>query len=295
MKIRDIITEQTQDEVDEALRSFDTVGDMTQPDQAFRSKQAQWVASPGQQLKTQKFFEKTPYEFRIFVSNIKPSYMHYGEIDQKTLAEFLGPQAAAQIMSDTQNAITVVYAGNNKALGQIPLTPWIMAHKLGHIMQSEPRIMGIFAPAFKKASDYLYVTADKILNNCYGQPFRRAGIWGLGPGRNNSEDYEKLWRALGTMRSARKGEVTMGEFKHELFAQYIHSGTITFNPLPQTLGDLTLKPDCPDYLPKMASDMSKFFETQLGRCVGRVFMMTEVSETPTKRQYDQQQKAQKRA
>ena len=277
------------DEVDEALQSFDTVGDMSQQGQAFPSNQAQWATSQAQQLKTQKFFEKTPYNFRILVSNIKPPHLYNGPVNQKTLAQFVGADAAATVFSNTADSINVVLVGNNAGLsnGAFPLTPWIMAHRFGHMMNHDKVMLGLVGNAYEKAHYYMFNIANKIFVECYNMP--KPGFDLLS--RNTAKIdfvhpinyYNLLWNAIGTMRSARTGRSDMGEFRHEMFAQYIQSGAITFNPLPAKLGEMQLKPNAPDYLTPLAATMSKFYEKQLGRCVGRVFMMTSVTgEVPSK-------------
>ena len=281
MRISDIIRETS--DVDEALQSFDTVGDMSQQDQAFPRKQAQWATSPGQQVKIQKFFEKTPYNFRIFVSNVKPSNLYNGPIDQKTAALFLGAEAAEKVFSNTKNAITVIYVGNNSGAseGTRPLTPWIMAHRFGHMMQGDKRLGGWLPPVYYKASDYLDKQVTKILVDCYGITTTKIGLFSpevIDREYNYPISYrELLYNAIGTMGSARTGQSVDNEFRHELFAQYIQSGAITFNPLPEKLGNKTLKPNAPDYLTQTATTLTKLFEKILGGCVGRVFMMTDVT------------------
>jgi hypothetical protein len=67
MKITEIIVENAIDEM--ALKQFTPMGDFNKPG-PFKGVDKRLVPHPTNQLKTAKFFEQTPYDFRLFFSNI---------------------------------------------------------------------------------------------------------------------------------------------------------------------------------------------------------------------------------
>jgi hypothetical protein len=122
-------------------------------------------------------------------------------------------------------AITVIFTQNTGA-EKIPMTAWAIAHRLGHAIKNDKT----FEIHFKNE-----VQRDfrEILKNVYKvNPFSE---------NPNSLDFnEKGLRALayavGTMKSARERKlVRFYEFIYELTAQYIITGKIKLNPLPQSL------------------------------------------------------------
>ena len=67
MRANEFLIENTVDEM--ALKQFTPMGDFDKPG-PFKGVDKRLVPHPTNQLKTQKFFEKTPYDFRLFFSNI---------------------------------------------------------------------------------------------------------------------------------------------------------------------------------------------------------------------------------
>ena len=67
MRIYEFLRENTVDEM--ALKQFTPLGDFEKPG-PFRGVDKRLIPHATNQLKTQRFFEKTPYDFRLFFSNI---------------------------------------------------------------------------------------------------------------------------------------------------------------------------------------------------------------------------------
>lgn len=126
-------------EVDEmALAKYQPMGDFTKPG-PFRGVDKKLVPHPKNQLKAEKFFEKTPYDFRLFFSNISGTgrYSEHGPMDPKNVEIIFG-DAAKDIIDGHEDAITVVYVGN-EGDRKVMLTPWLMAHRFGHAIQAGRR------------------------------------------------------------------------------------------------------------------------------------------------------------
>jgi hypothetical protein len=104
-------------------------------------------------------------------------------------------------------------------------------------------------------------------------------------------EYNALFNAIGTQRSSRSGEIKRPyEFLYELFAQYLGTGNVTFNPLPGNLGYgrqvfgnptkyMNIKPEYRDESERqeatqtLANDMHYMFDDVLSSSVGQIFVM----------------------
>jgi hypothetical protein len=108
---------------------------------------------------------------------------------------------------------------------------------------------------------------------------------------NLTPEYNALFNAIGTQRSSRSGEIKRPyEFLYELFAQYLGTGNVTFNPLPSNLGYgrqvfgnptkyMNIKPEYRDESERaeatqtLANDMHYMFDDVLSSSVGQIFVM----------------------
>lgn len=271
------------------LQSYTPMGDFDKPG-PFRGPDKRLVPHPTNILKTQRFLEQTPYDFRLFFSNIPGTgkYSEYGPMDANQLKQIFGDQAD-QIINGSEDAITVVFVGN-KGDAKVPMTPWIMAHRFGHAIQAGARKNNKWS-AWGEAEKHFFSQVNQMLEeyyskttqNQYGQrdPFR----FQLTP------EYNALFNAIGTQRSSRSNEIKRPyEFLYELFAQYLGTGKVTLNPLPTNLGYgrkawgtpskyLNIKPefrdenDRADATDMLANDMGYMFDDVLSSSVGKIFVM----------------------
>ena len=276
-----------------ALKQFTPLGDFEKPG-PFRGVDKRLVPHPTNQLKTQRFLEKTPYDFRLFFSNVPGTgrYSEYGPMKPEVIQQVFGDQAQ-QIIDGSQDAITVVFVGN-KGDSKVMMTPWIMAHRFGHAIQAGHRNTGSSrSGAWPEAEQYFFNTVNQLLERCYGKvakdqygrPARSGMSFNLTP------EYNALFNAIGTQRSSRSNEIKRPyEFLYELFAQYLGTGTITLNPLPANLGYgrqawgnpskyLNLKPEFRDEETRqyesqgIGDDLSQYFAEVLRSCVGNIYVM----------------------
>ena len=283
--INESIHHVTTDEM--ALKQFTPMGDFEKPG-PFKGVDKRLIPHPTNQLKTQKFFEKTPYDFRLFFSNIPGTgrYSEYGPMDSETVKIIFG-DAGDQIIAGHEDAITVVFVGN-KGDSKVMMTPWIMAHRFGHAIQAGHRNVGAGrSGAWPEAEQYFFNTVNQLLERCYGKVGVRGGSlkWELTP------EYNALFNAIGTQRSSRSNEIKRPyEFLYELFAQYLGTGAITLNPLPTNLGYgrkawgnpskyLNLKSEFRDEETRqyesqgMGDDLTEYFAEVLRSCVGNIYVM----------------------
>lgn len=268
------------------LADYQPVGDFDKPG-PFRGADRRLVPHPVSQLKTQKFFEKTPYDFRLFFSNIPGTgkYSEMGAASAEQLQQMFGTEISQQLLNDSQNAITVVFVGNSGA-AKVIMTPWIMAHRIGHAVQAGGR-MNRNQSAWRSAEQHFFSGVNLILSGFYKKADRGSSSaeinWKM------SAEYSALFNAIGTQRSSRQGEIKRPyEFLYELFAQYIGTGTITLKPLPKqqdygrkTFGrsnqQLRLQPGAEQesqYTTEvLARDMELMFDDVLSSLVGQILVM----------------------
>ena len=276
-----------------ALSTYKTMGDFSKPG-PFIGPDKKLVPHPKNIEKATTFFEKTPYDFRLFFSNIPGTgkYSEYGPMSPDEIRKVFGPQAES-ILQDSGDSITVVFVGN-KGDRKVMLTPWMMAHRFGHAVQAGSRKNRGWSP-WVEVANHFFNTVNSIMDDYYGKisthgnDYYRGNIdpfkWGLTP------EYNALFNAIGTQRSSRSNEIRRPyEFLYELFAQYLGTGKITFNPLPTNLGYgrkawgnptkyMNLKREYNDEDTRkeateiLARDMELMFDDVLSNSVGKIFVM----------------------
>ena len=285
MRAIEFLKESTVDEM--ALATYQPMGDFTKTG-PFRGVDKRLVPHPKNQLKAQKFFEKTPYDFRLFFSNIPGTgrYSEYGPMDPQQIQQVFGDQAQ-QIIDGSEDAITVVYVGN-KGDSKVMLTPWLMAHRFGHAIQAGIRKNNGWS-AWAEAEKHFFTSVNTMLEEYYGKIKSQTPGVTSKVNYNLTPEYNALFNAIGTQRSSRSGEIKRPyEFLYELFAQYLGTGNVTFNPLPsnlsygrQVFGNptkyMSIKPehrdDAADATQTLANDMHYMFDDVLSSSVGQIFVM----------------------
>jgi len=288
MRVNEFIIKTTVDEM--ALKQFTPMGDFNKPG-PFRGVDKQLVPHPTNQLKTQKFFNQTPYDFRLFFSNIPGTgkYSETGPVNAQRLQKMFGEQAQP-IIDGSEDAITVVFVGNSGD-SKVMMTPWIMAHRFGHAIQSGVRYGR--GSTWAEAEKHFFTSVNTMLEEYYGKadkdqygrPARSGMSFELTP------EYNALFNAIGTQRSSRSGEIKRPyEFLYEIFAQYLGTGTVSFNPLPSNLGYgrknwgnpskyMNIKPQYRDEAIRkhaaevLSYDMELMFSDVLSNSVGQIFVM----------------------
>lgn len=279
MKINEVL-------IEAPLADYEPIGDFNKPG-PFRGPDKKLVPHPVNKLKTAKFFEKTPYDFRLFFSNIPGTgkYSEYGKMAPDTIKEIFG-ENAQQILQGSEDAITIVFVGN-KGDSKVMLTPWMMAHRIGHAVQANIRRGTSNGGTWRAAEDHFFGVVNGIIADYYGK--RVSNQFGNKVNNALSKEYNALFNAVGTQRSSRNGEITRPyEFLYELFAQYLGTGKITLKSLPKqqdygrkawgkSTQSLRLKPDAEEdstYATEvLGRDMELMFDDVLSSLVGDILVM----------------------
>ena len=286
MRATEFITESSDDIDEMALSTYQPMGDFAKSG-PFNPVDRRLVPHPTNKLKTQKFFEKTPYDFRLFFSNISGTgkYAEYGPMTTDQIRSIFGKQSD-QIIDGSDDAITVVFVGN-KGDARVMLTPWIMAHRFGHAIQAGTRNNRGWS-TWSEAEKHFFSAVNNMLAEYYS---RLSAGFNTNFSLELTPEYNALFNAIGTQRSSRTGQIRRPyEFLYELFAQYLGTGTVTLNPLPTNLGYgrkvfgnptqyLNIKPEYRDEnerkeaSERLANDMNYMFDDVLNSSVGKIFVM----------------------
>jgi hypothetical protein len=272
------------------LTDFEPMGDFNKPG-PFRGVDKKLVPHPTNQLKAVKFFQQTPYDFRLFFSNIPGTgkYAEYGPMSPENVKRIFG-KYADKIINGSQDAITVVFVGNSGA-DKVPLTPWMMAHRFGHAIQADAR-KNSGRHVWNEAEKHFFSSVNRTLEDYYNKASpSRMGVTPLTMRLDLAPEYNALFNAIGTQRSSRSNQIKRPyEFLYEIFAQYLGTGSIKFNPFPASLGYgkqawgkhtnfLTIKPEYRDESDRqhiadtLAYDMELMFDDVLSESVGKIFVM----------------------
>lgn len=165
---------------------------------------------------------KQNYEIYFLKSYAGMKQVEIGEVDSGWVKEKLQLD-----IQPNQSAITVIFT-NNFGDQKVPMTAWIIAHRMGHAFGRGRK--GQFEDLFRKQVE---------------RDFRELAreVFGLETnvqyGMVDSDGEKKLSAlamAVGTMNSARTRNLrNFNEFHYELLAQYLLTGKIKFNPIPRSL------------------------------------------------------------
>jgi hypothetical protein len=237
----------------------------------------------------QKFNNIGNWDFNLYFVKLPNAWKNaeMGKVDIERLPDILGIEAGKDFPIPSDDDITIIFT-NNAAAERIPLTPWLIAHRIGHS----------FAATFRRgqdhSSEYYHKEIDKtlryIFESFYGKKFEHRNlIYSSDPLVRN------FLESIGKFRSARMKQIPRtGEFIYEAFAQYLLSdGKLSFNPLPEKLIDSNKKAwgnptgrnyrlldwvrenpeDGEELLDRLANKFEQLFDYYLNSHIGAVSIM----------------------
>jgi hypothetical protein len=226
MRIKDIINEAP-------LKDFEFFGG--DDEGSFRRDDIKAATSKKWLRKLKTSFVRTPYNFNVYVYNgtegkvtlgditIEPRdlenvHKYAGVIDINVVADVIGKMPPDSDVSIT--ALLIENEGNER----LPLTPWILAHRVSHaiLYASNASKIGVYAKELEMMfSEFLYAMEKALPDHGHEIP-----IGGL-TARTNG-----VAKALATFHSGRTGKLaSAGEFVVEMMTQFIVRGEIVFNRL----------------------------------------------------------------
>jgi hypothetical protein len=185
--------------------------------------------------KIKKAWAKLPEPVDTYLVKLPNAHkqVEVGEVDKNFIKDTL--KLDVEINPDH---ITIFYT-NNKGSEKIPMTPWILAHRLGHAARNRLNTRNKLDYSY----DAIQNNVDKLINT-----ISKLYVGIKHNKRNNSNntdyyytkpdlsDYIKkhiAMQAIGTMASCRNNNLRNHyELTNELIAQYIITGKITLKKLP---------------------------------------------------------------
>jgi hypothetical protein len=217
------------------IKNYQTIGNFEKPG-AFKGPDQRMMNHPGYIRKLERFFSRSRYDMNFWMSH-KPGMRkerEQGIISPEKLRK-LFPKEADAILKDHEDAITIIFLGNfgdNKVM----MTPWIVAHRMGHAFSASNRYnkKSTSGHLWKELEESIFEEIHSIMKDKYGllpyHPLNR-----YRPELNDT--YRQIFEAIGTSKSARDKNLPRPyEFIYECLAQFIMTGEIKFNPMPQRIG-----------------------------------------------------------
>lgn len=216
-----------------AIANYKTVGDFSKRSSISSKVDRDLVTHPKAIEKIKRQWEKTEFDFDVFVVNDprvnKPQFREVGVVDASFV--YGDMKLTPEEIPLNPNNITIIFT-NNVAAEKIPLTGWTMAHRLGHAFA---RGSNDVANTWREFVAELRNIINNIMFEVYGINTKSRASWD-----NTRGDPEKVLKyvaqSLGTMKAARDGAIrNWFEFAYELLAQYLITGHIKLNPLPNDI------------------------------------------------------------
>lgn len=166
----------------------------------------------------------------FFVKTSKASkHSEFGIVSETQLDEMISDVDISKIIEASHtDAITVIFT-NNIGIDKVPLTPWMISHRIGHVLQRAQ----FKSVEIKNEWNFMLKNMIQTLNSCFGFNFKnQSDFYNINNDKTTKKKLLKLLNGLGTFRSARRNEIDRPlEFIYECFAQYIVHGSLEFNPL----------------------------------------------------------------
>lgn len=230
--------------VDEApLGDYQLIGNWEKSHGFRHAADRKMLQNPTAVRLTQQKFGRTEHNLNFYFVNHPSATRHSetGVMEPDAIAKAMPkvwPEIAARAQeADHANSINVMFVGN-AGFQRMNMTPWIMAHRIGHALASSDPMVGMNrrqGPWTEYQEDAAMFFAD-ILLGVYDMNIRANDVF---YGRGNDKLMSKFFEGIGGMRSARKGKLggRAYEFLYEMFAQYITQGALKFRPCPQSFGE----------------------------------------------------------
>jgi len=272
------------------IRDLEPIGSpMDKPGGGFSPQDRKLLSNPKAIEKIRRQWENTPYTFDIYLLKVpqlnKGQWRQIGEVDNSSSFGKEFKDIVGQPLPNDGGAITILFNGNY-GTDKVPMTGWVMAHRFGHAIRE--------LPSWSEYVSEMSLLTKRILEEVYNKTlnlFKRRY-------RGKEETFFELkdqkmaaliFNQLGTFKSAREGKITrFYEFFYEVFAQYLLTGSIKFNPLTPSIvignlpfGRKQMARAVDNELIEMwnrdleiyAGEIESRIENVLMDCIGKTFLM----------------------
>ena len=274
------------------IGDYETIGDWDKG-ASFRSKRDRAIIRHPKAIEiTKKKFNNNSHIFNFYFVNTKEAkdHMELGRRNIEWVRQNLGDEVADAVKGNVgkEDHVNVIFTNNRGDQGK-PMTAWIMAHRLAHALsRMNQNGKGNQFPSYKEASNTIAWHLSAIMEE-YGVkdfPNSDGKIWNYSYTKSNHERnstrrnqliMKNFFSKVCTFRSARENMIRdWFEVLNELFAQYITTGKVKFNPAPESFGTkqafgkgtgiFSLRGNAEDvnnYLDSLAKTLEYYFDEML--------------------------------
>lgn len=280
------------------IQDYQTIGNFDKNSSFRNPVDRKLIQNPATIERVKQKFASTDHNFNLFFVNSPKANKHteVGQVSEQWLKDNLGDEVYNAVVNATNadDSINVVFTNNKGTQGK-NMTGWIMAHRIAHALgryQSGYRVGSRLQKQFTNyegSANALHSYASEIME-LYGRrniPTTYNKMTGSYSDRGNTRrdqlSFLHFMTKLCTFRSARENVVRdWFEILHELFAQYITTGKVTFNEAPPKFGTSQtgayyLKPenkeDAQYLIDSMASGLEYMFDDLLREATGSILVM----------------------
>lgn len=213
-----------------AIANYRTVGNFDKRSSISSKVDRDLVTHPKAIEKIKRQWQKTEHDFDIYVINDprvnKPEFREIGVVEPTFV--YTNMRLTPEEIPLNSDNISILFT-NNVAAEKVPLTGWTMAHRLGHAFAASRRHP--VGEAWREFVSHLREIVDGIMREVYG--IDTSARWA-------NQGAEKMLKyvaqSLGSMKAARDMNLrSWNEFAYELLAQYLITGHIKLNPLPDSI------------------------------------------------------------
>ncbi len=216
------------------IGDFETSGDFSKNSSFRKPKDRKIINNPKSQEVFRKKFSNTDHDFNFYFVNSPAANRHteVGMVDMNWVQENLGEEVANMVNHDG-DAISIIFT-NNKGEKGVTMTPWIVAHRIAHVLTrpnvNPPKILEAYSDFIKQMSLEVFPL--------YGINDFPRNWRGFISDQRAMKIMQLFMYAAGDFRSARDKNLNNGaEAFHEMFAQYLTTGKVKLKEIPKQFGN----------------------------------------------------------
>lgn len=267
------------------IEDFQTIGDFNKSHSMRNLIDRRLVTNPHSVEKIKNMWSKCEIPFNMYYVNLPgaANFVEHGIVELGWLQKNLPKVHAVLATKNIDDAVHVIFT-NNLGSERVPLTGWIQAHRFAHALVAGYHPYGE-VPYTKYSVDEFRKNVRKkvceILSEGYRLPFKNLDEYDF---NTQNKLVLAFLHGIGTFKSARDKKIRASfEFYNELIAQYIITGGIRFNPLPEifkyrnTTHKLTDNQENREHAQWLLDGMAEMaehdIEVTLHAAVGKIFVM----------------------
>lgn len=235
--------------IEAPINDYQTIGNWDK-NSSFRDKRDRAIIRHPKAIeRVRKKFGNTDFDFNFFFVNSPKADKHteVGVVAPDWVKQNLGDEVYKAIEPYLgSDHINVIFT-NNKGSERMPMTAWMMAHRLGHAMANEEGREEHWTQ-YRAASNHLMSSFSGLMDYyhyTHDTPDSHEKMRGFAMDRREKITIREkqlmmlqFFYQVATFRSARDKNIrNWFEILNELIAQYLTTGRIKFNAAPKMFGN----------------------------------------------------------